>query len=170
VYLTHGPSGPNPRPKGLAHHALCRFGARLWGHVSTWGVEGQGGGDSQWRPLHPADRPPCGTKPTYPSQLSSPQPNKYSPTVKMRGHTPHFGDSTCKALILSVVARHSLVGRVARLWGPKGLLGAPLIARAWKLYRNSFGFDGIFWALVDQVWEFCQNSGNSDREPTLESL
>jgi hypothetical protein len=30
-------------------------------------------------------------------------------------HTPHFGDSTCKAPILSVVARHSLVGRMARL-------------------------------------------------------
>jgi hypothetical protein len=30
-------------------------------------------------------------------------------------HTPHFGDFTCKALIFSVVARHSLVGRVARL-------------------------------------------------------
>jgi hypothetical protein len=35
--------------------------------------------------------------------------------VEMRRHTPQFGDSTCKALILSVVARHSLVGRVARL-------------------------------------------------------
>jgi hypothetical protein len=30
-------------------------------------------------------------------------------------HTPHFGDSTCKAPILSVVAIHSLVGRVVRL-------------------------------------------------------
>jgi hypothetical protein len=29
--------------------------------------------------------------------------------------TPHFGDSTCKTLILSVVARRSLVGKVARL-------------------------------------------------------
>jgi hypothetical protein len=28
---------------------------------------------------------------------------------------PYFGDSTCKALILSVVARRSLVGRVARV-------------------------------------------------------
>jgi hypothetical protein len=33
----------------------------------------------------------------------------------MRRHTPHFRYSTCKALILSVVARRSLVGRVARL-------------------------------------------------------
>jgi hypothetical protein len=30
-------------------------------------------------------------------------------------HTPLHGNSTCKALILSVVARRSLVGRVARL-------------------------------------------------------
>jgi hypothetical protein len=41
---------------------------------------------------------------------------KYSPppTVEMRRHTT-FGDSTCKALILSVVARCSFVKRVARL-------------------------------------------------------
>jgi hypothetical protein len=36
-------------------------------------------------------------------------------------HTPHFRDYTCKALILSVVDRRSLVGRVARLWGLEGL-------------------------------------------------
>jgi hypothetical protein len=36
-------------------------------------------------------------------------------------HTLHFGDSTYKAPILSVVARHSLVGRVVRLWGLEGL-------------------------------------------------
>jgi hypothetical protein len=35
--------------------------------------------------------------------------------VKVDTHTPHFGNSTCKALILSVVARHSLVERVVRL-------------------------------------------------------
>jgi hypothetical protein len=35
--------------------------------------------------------------------------------VEIRTHTPHFGYFTCKAPILSVVARHSLVGRVARL-------------------------------------------------------
>jgi hypothetical protein len=44
-----------------------------------------------------------------------PRPINTPPTVEMRGHTPHFGDSTCKALILSVVARRSLVGKVARL-------------------------------------------------------
>jgi hypothetical protein len=36
-------------------------------------------------------------------------------------HAAHFGNSTCKALTLSAVARCSLVGRVVRLWGPKGL-------------------------------------------------
>jgi hypothetical protein len=35
--------------------------------------------------------------------------------VDTHTHTPHFGDSTCKALFLSVVARRSLVGRVVRL-------------------------------------------------------
>jgi hypothetical protein len=35
--------------------------------------------------------------------------------VKVNTHTPHFGDSTCKAPILSEVARRSLVGRVVRL-------------------------------------------------------
>jgi hypothetical protein len=37
-------------------------------------------------------------------------------------HTTHFGDSTCKTPIFSVVARRSLVGRVVRLWGPEGHL------------------------------------------------
>jgi hypothetical protein len=45
-----------------------------------------------------------------------PWPYKYPPMVEMRRHTTHFGDSTCKApILLSVVARHSLVGRVTRL-------------------------------------------------------
>jgi hypothetical protein len=39
-------------------------------------------------------------------------------------HTPHFVDSTSKALFLSVVARCSLVSRVAMLYGPKGLLAS----------------------------------------------
>jgi hypothetical protein len=44
-----------------------------------------------------------------------PRPYKNPPPVKIRTHTPLHGNSTCKALILSVVARRSLVGRVARL-------------------------------------------------------
>jgi hypothetical protein len=49
-----------------------------------------------------------------------PWPYKYPPTSESR-HTPHFRDSTCKALFFSVVARRSLIGRVVRLWGPEGL-------------------------------------------------
>jgi hypothetical protein len=46
-----------------------------------------------------------------------PWPYKYPLPVKVdtHTHTPHFGDSICKAPILSVVASRSHVGRVARL-------------------------------------------------------
>jgi hypothetical protein len=86
------------------------------------------------------------------------------------GHTPHFRDSTCKALILSIVARRSLVRRVAGLWGSEGLSGALLIAQVRKLCRNPFGLNGVFYAPVGRVRELCRNSANSDRELTLESL
>jgi hypothetical protein len=43
--------------------------------------------------------------------INTPLPVK----VNTHTHTQHFGDFTCKALFLSVVARRSLVGRVARL-------------------------------------------------------
>jgi hypothetical protein len=56
--------------------------------------------------------------------------------VKVDTHTRHFGDSTCKALFISVVARRNLVRRVARLWGPPYLSGALLVARAQKLCQN----------------------------------
>jgi hypothetical protein len=58
------------------------------------------------------------------SQVSgaSPRPCKYPPPYWWKlTHTPHFEDSTYKAPILSVVARHSLVRRVPRLWEPMGL-------------------------------------------------
>jgi hypothetical protein len=46
--------------------------------------------------------------------------------VDMRTHT--FGDSTCKAPILSVVARYSVVGGEAlRVRGSPGLLRAHLV-------------------------------------------
>jgi hypothetical protein len=44
-----------------------------------------------------------------------PLPCKYPRPVKVDTHTPHFVDSTCKALFPSVVVRHSLIKRVARL-------------------------------------------------------
>jgi hypothetical protein len=52
------------------------------------------------------------------SQVSGapPWPYNYPPTGESRHtHTPYFGDSTCKAPILIVVARGRLVRRVARL-------------------------------------------------------
>jgi hypothetical protein len=54
--------------------------------------------------------------------LAPPRPYKYPSPEEIRTHTPLHGNSTCKALILSLVARHSLVERVVRLWGPEGLL------------------------------------------------
>jgi hypothetical protein len=63
-----------------------------------------------------ASRPPVGAKPSSPSQWSSPRALYIPPYGGNENtHTPHFRDSTCKALILSVVARRNLVGRVARL-------------------------------------------------------
>jgi hypothetical protein len=57
-----------------------------------------------------------------------PQPYKYPSLVEIRTHTPLLGNSTCKAPILSAVARCSLVGRVERLRGPPSLSGALLVA------------------------------------------
>jgi hypothetical protein len=58
--------------------------------------------------------------------------NTPPPTVEMRWQAT-FGDSTCKALILSAVARYSLVGRVARL--PHSL--------SVELCRNPLGSDRV---------------------------
>jgi hypothetical protein len=97
--------------------------------MSTQEVEGQGVGERQWRKsvdVAPLDRPATWLgfhlAPNQLLQVSGapPWPYKYAPIVEMRRHIPHFGDSTCKALILSVVARRSLVGAVARLRGPEG--------------------------------------------------
>jgi hypothetical protein len=47
--------------------------------------------------------------------------------------------------------------RARGLLGLSGLLG---VAQAWKLYRNQFGFDGAFRALVRSsegaLLEFCK--------------
>jgi hypothetical protein len=57
------------------------------------------------------------------NQVDNPSldPYKY-PSTSGNQNAPHFGDSTCKAPILSVVARHSLVSRMTRLLGLEGLL------------------------------------------------
>jgi hypothetical protein len=45
-------------PKGWpAGQVLCRFGPWLHAHVSTREGEGQGGGESRWRPNHMASQP-----------------------------------------------------------------------------------------------------------------
>jgi hypothetical protein len=65
----------------------------------------------------PLDQPAMwlGELPPRPSRWSSPTVLQILPYRWKLEHTPHFGDSTFKAPIFSVVARHSLVGRVAGL-------------------------------------------------------
>jgi hypothetical protein len=79
--------------------------------VSTQEEEDQGGGSRSTRPagrhLVSYRLGQVGGAPT--------QPYKHPPLVEIRTHTPHFRNSTCKALILSVVARQTFVERVARL-------------------------------------------------------
>jgi hypothetical protein len=38
-------------------YVFCRFGPQLHAHVSTREGEGQGGGESRWRPNHMASPP-----------------------------------------------------------------------------------------------------------------
>jgi hypothetical protein len=71
-------------------------------------VEKVGGGQTTWSVGHVA-RPACHHLVSYRlNQVGNPSlnPDKYPSTG---------GDATCKALILSVVARRSLIRRVARL-------------------------------------------------------
>jgi hypothetical protein len=89
----------------------------VWPVPSRTRVYTRSGRARQWRKLVEA---------ALPNRLlqvggAPPPPYKYPPMVEMRRHTPHFGDSTCKAVILSVVARRSLAGSVERLCGPEGL-------------------------------------------------
>jgi hypothetical protein len=98
VYLTRGPSGANPRPKGpkgwpagptpwLAGHVLSRFSPRHHGHMSTREEEGQGGGSHSTRP---ADHVPrtvgCHLVSYLLGQVGGapPQPYKYPPPVEIR--------------------------------------------------------------------------------------
>jgi hypothetical protein len=81
-------------------------------------LEKVSGGRTHWLAGHMA-RPPGHHLVSYRlGQFGGapPWPYKY-PSIgeSQHTHTLHFGDSTCKALFLSVVARCSLVGRVVRL-------------------------------------------------------
>jgi hypothetical protein len=110
MYLTRGGSvqrSVTSGPRGLpAGQLLCWFRAKLHGHVSTQEGEGQGGEESQWRlnslagrPRGLATRPPLGELPPPPCRWNSPHGPINTPYRWKSEHTPHFGDSTCKALI-----------------------------------------------------------------------
>jgi hypothetical protein len=91
---------------------------RRHGHLSTREEEGQGSENRSTRPDGHVARPAgCHMVSYQLGQVSGapPRPYKYPPLVEIGTHIPHFRDSTCKALILSVVDRHSLVQRVVRL-------------------------------------------------------
>jgi hypothetical protein len=56
--LTSGPRGwPTDQIPWSIDQVLCRFGPQLHAHVSTREGEGQGGGESRWRPNHMTGRP-----------------------------------------------------------------------------------------------------------------
>jgi hypothetical protein len=92
-------------PTGLV---LSRFGPQLRGHVSTREEEGQGGGERWWKPFHPAGhvaRPVGRHLASYRLDQvggAPPRPEKSPPPLHWKsGHTPHFGNSIFKDLILS---------------------------------------------------------------------
>jgi hypothetical protein len=141
VYLAHRPSGPNPGPNGprgrpagptpwLASrpNSLAGWpGLKPFWPMASWtclhlkrkamAVE-KGSGGRSTRPAGHVARPAGQHLVSYRlSQVGGapPQPYKYPPPVEIRIHTPLHENSTCKALILSVVARRCLVGRVVRL-------------------------------------------------------
>jgi hypothetical protein len=86
--------------------------------MSTREEEGQGSGDHSTRPAdHVVRLASHHLVSYYLGQVSGalPRPYEYPPPAEIRTHTPHFRNSTWKALILSVVARRSLFGRVVGL-------------------------------------------------------
>jgi hypothetical protein len=131
VYLTHGLSVSNPRLKGTkgrlagqtprsAGHVLCQFDPRLRGNVSTRSRRPR-----RWRKSVEA-APPSQPNTTWcqtdiSKSVELPHVPINTPLRWKWGDTPHFGDSTCKALILRVEGRCGLIKRVERLWGPEGL-------------------------------------------------
>jgi hypothetical protein len=114
------PSQTGPGAGWPAGQVLCWFGPRLRGHVSTREEKGRDGGERQWKLFHLANRHLVSYRLAQVAEASQ-QPYKYLPMLEIRTRTPLHGNSTCKALILSVVARSSLVGRVARLCELEGL-------------------------------------------------
>jgi hypothetical protein len=82
-------------------------------------VEKLSGGQTNWLASHVARLVGRDLVSYHLSQVSGapPWPYKYPLSVKVDTHTPHFGDCTCKSPILSVVARHNFVNRVAVIPG-----------------------------------------------------
>jgi hypothetical protein len=99
--------------QGPTSQVLSRFGPQLHGHVSTREEEGQDGGERWWRPFL---RPTTTWRVTaLAKSVELPHSPINTPLRWKSEHTSLHENSTCKALILSVVARRSLVRRVARL-------------------------------------------------------
>jgi hypothetical protein len=97
----------------------------VWPEASWTCVYMRRGRPRQWRKsveASPPGRPATWWVTASPKLVELPHGPVNTPYWWKSKHTPHFGDSTCKASILSVVARHSLVGRVVRLGELEGLL------------------------------------------------
>jgi hypothetical protein len=115
--------GPTGRPNSLAG----RPGLKSVRPVASWTrVYSRRGRPRQWRKVVeaiPLNRPATWLAwPAANSQVTTsiksvelPHGPINTPSMEIRTHTPLHGNSTCKTLILSVVARRSLVGRVVRL-------------------------------------------------------
>jgi hypothetical protein len=75
-----------------------------------------GGGHTHWLAGHVASLANHRLVSYHLSQVCGAPPWPINTPYRWKSeHTQHFRDSTCKALILSVVARSSLVRRVVRL-------------------------------------------------------
>jgi hypothetical protein len=126
VYVTHRLSGPTDWQADLtpwpAGQSLSQFSPRLDGHVATLVHKGYpmlevNGTREEWPASNVNGRPKVHILQTDLVKLVQAPLCLYKRLLMMKvdTHTPHLGDSTCKDLILSVVARRSLVGREARL-------------------------------------------------------
>jgi hypothetical protein len=106
VYLTHGPSGQNPRPSGPRSRPARDWDGSAWDLVDMslhWftrkdpRLEG-GGGREEWPVGHVDGRPSICSKPTFPCWWRLP-----SAPLRLKTHYLQF--STCKGFGLVVVAQ-----------------------------------------------------------------
>jgi hypothetical protein len=130
MYLTRGGSVQMPLTSGPRGWPAGRPGfMSVWPAASCVCVYMRRGRPRQWRRSMEAE--PHGWLATWLGRLATtwqviditksvtppwtPINTPLSVEIRTHTHTPHFGDSTCKASILTVVARHSLVRRMATL-------------------------------------------------------